>query len=321
MYLVLDYIEEEDGVSICRCYGYEDILILPDHINGKPVTALYAYVLSGSAPADAPENVRRVILGEEEQGFGEERELSGEFLKEVYLPKYLKRIGGYAFYLCRNLHTLHVQSNLTDLGGGAFVWCRSLRKLCFSGVDWENDSVYGVLSELTQELDVEIEFHDGTRVSLTFPEYYEESVENTPARIIAVEWHGSGYKYRQCFPNTRLNLRLYDGLFPYAVANEFVPTCTKIAINRLSTPEQLSDEAKTAYLNFLGNHVTEIMKNAVREEDLETIELLAAEQLLTREETVSALELASEKCSAEIGSFLMDYRRTHFGTRHKTYEL
>lgn len=326
MYLKLEYIEQEDGVCICRCYGYEDILILPEEILGRPVTALYDYALSGSGPRKAPEKVKQVILREDEKGFTDETELSGEFLKEVYLPKSLKRIGDYAFYLCRNLHTLHVQGNLEAMGGGVFVWCRALSLLTFSNVSYEYHGMNGVLAELTQELDAKITYRDGTSLRLTFPEYYEESVENTPARIIDIHWHGSGYKYRQCFPETKLDLKRYDELFPYAVANEFVPTCTRIALNRLMTPVQLSEKAREGYLNFLQAHMEEILSDAVREENLEQVRFLSEQQahgqrLLTREAADRALDLASRRESAELASFLMDYKRAHFRNRRKTFEL
>lgn len=321
MYLKLDYIVQNEEVCICRCYGYEEVLSLPEQIEGKPVTSLYAYALSSSRPANAPEGVRQIVLGEEEQGFSEAVELSGEMVREVYLPRSLKRIGDYAFYFCRNLHTLHVQGDLTDLGGGAFMWCKSLERLVFTGISWENHGVKGILEELTRELDAELTYQDGTHLSLTFPEYYEESVENTPARIIEIHWHGSGYKYRQCMLSTGPNLKHYDELFPYAVANEFAGTCVKIAMNRLDTPVQLSDAAKEQYLTYLREHANEVLRQAVRADDLDVVRLFAHHGLFTRETLEQAIRLASREERAELGSFLLDYQREHFRPRRRTYEL
>lgn len=326
MYLRLEYIEQRGEICICRCYGYEETLVIPEEIDGRPVTALYDYALSSSRPWKQPEQVREAVLHEEERGFAEERELSGEFLREVYLPKTLKRIGDYAFYLCRNLWALHFQGNLTHMGGGVFVWCRALAAVFFSGVSWENHGINGVLAELTQELEAEITYEDGTYLRLIFPEYYEESVENTPARIIDIHWHGSGYKYRQCFPGTKLDLKRYDELFPYAVANEFVPTCVRLAMDRLMTPVQLSDRARENYLAFLKEHLDEILEELVKQEELEKLRFLAEQEygdgrLLGREAAERAASLAAMRQSAEINSFLMDYRRKYFSTRRRTFEL
>ena len=74
----------------------------------------------------------------------------------MYLPASLKRIGDYAFYMCRNLHTIHFRRELEYLGGGAFVWCRGLSRLTFGQVPREGHGIYSVLAELTQELETEI---------------------------------------------------------------------------------------------------------------------------------------------------------------------
>ena len=57
-----------------------------------------------------------------------------------------------------------------------------------------------ILSELHQALRVDLKAPDGAlKARLIFPEFYEESVENTPARIIMREMHGCGHMYRYCF--------------------------------------------------------------------------------------------------------------------------
>lgn len=321
MYLRILYTEQAESVSICRCYGYEECLVLPDEINGKRVTTLDSYALAYSEPADYPENLKEIILNEEEKGFFREMPLCGEALQEVVLPKHLQSIGDYAFYYCRNMHTLHVQGDIRHIGGGAFMWCRSLKKIVFQNMSWEKHGINELLSELNQELETEITFADGTHIRLTFPEYYEESVENTPARIISTAWHGSGYKYRQSFPNTRLDMGYYDKLFPYAVANELEATCIHLAVNRLMTPCFLSEGAREKYLDYLREHGGNLVKEAVRQDDLEMIVFLADQELLTRELTDLATQQASMLDRAELGSYLMDYRREHFRTRKKKFEL
>lgn len=56
---------------------------------------------------------------------------------------------------------------------------------------------------------------DGTLLAkLVFPEYFEESVENTPARIIMREMHGCGHMYRYCFDGTRFDVGSMTGCSP-----------------------------------------------------------------------------------------------------------
>ncbi len=323
MYLRVKYAETENGICVLRCYGYEQTLVIPDELMGHPVTELAPYACSSSDPGDRWKKyeIQETVLHEEEKLPGEEQELTGELLTEVYLPKHLKRIGTYAFYFCRQLKILHAQGELEDIEGGAFMWCKGLNRLTFRNIPWENKVVYNVLSEFTQELEASLFFADGTTLTLTFPEYYEESVENTPARIIDTYWHGSGYKYRQCFPERKLDLGGYDRLFPYAVANELPDTCLQLALNRLKYPLSLTEEAAGQYRKFLADHGKELVKRAVQKEDPDLLALMEEQGLLSEELTAFATSYAAERGAAEVGSFLMDYRRRHSGRRKKTFEL
>lgn len=55
---------------------------------------------------------------------------------------------------------------------------------------------------------------------LMFPEFYEEGVENTPARILETHVHGSGILYRNCFQGRKIDFYQYDNAFPHAMAQE-----------------------------------------------------------------------------------------------------
>lgn len=321
MYLKIDYVEQEDGISICRCYGYEDILILPDEIDGKPVVELYDHALALTGTSDKLPERKQIIFHEEEQGFAEERELAGEFLKEVYLPVHLKRIRNYAFYFCRNLHTLRFGRDLEEIGSGLFIWCKSLKNLIFENISRSNHGMEHILADITWEVETRWSFRDGTQMQLTFPEYYEESVENTPARNIDTQWHGSGYKYRQCFRDKALVMGYYDDIFSYALGNEFSNTCIRIAMNRLRFPEQLSPSAKLQYEEYLKEHIEEVLKEKIRHEELEDVRFLAESGLLGKAETDKAVELASAYQKTELCSYLMDYRRQHFKAIRKSFEL
>ena len=323
MYLEIDYEEVSTGIRIWRCRGYGEVLKMPEMIDGRPVTELAPYALSSSRPAEEPDPslLRHIVLEPEEKGFGDPVELCGKQLTEVSLPSGLRWIGDYAFYFCRNLKIIRFHGNIEEVGGGAFMWCRAVERLDFHGITPAENGVPKVLGELTQELDADLLFTDGTRILLTFPEYYEEAVENTPARIIDTHWHGSGYKYRQCFPETKLNLRIYDELFPYAVANEFGDTCTNLALNRLRTPVQLTDAAHLQYQDYLRDHLKELLIRIIKAQDLDTLELLCEQDLLDAEAMTGAAEQAAEQGAAEIGSYLMEEKRKRFRPAKKTFDL
>ena len=73
------------------------------------------------------------------------------------------------------------------------------------------------LTELPETLRVDM-IINGEHGRFWFPEFFEEGVENTPARILENHVHGSGIRYRNSFVHKKLNTLEYDRLFPYAVA-------------------------------------------------------------------------------------------------------
>ena len=52
MYLRVKYAETENGICVLRCYGYEQTLVIPDELMGRPVTELAPYACSSSDPGD-----------------------------------------------------------------------------------------------------------------------------------------------------------------------------------------------------------------------------------------------------------------------------
>lgn len=89
---------------VLRCYGYEQTLVIPDELMGRPVTELAPYACSSSDPGDRWKKyeIQETVLHEEEKLPGEEQELAGELLTEVYLPRHLKRSAPMPFIFAGN---------------------------------------------------------------------------------------------------------------------------------------------------------------------------------------------------------------------------
>lgn len=82
----------------------------------------------------------------------------------------------------------------------------------------EQSGLKEILSEVGEELRVHL--YGKVEAMLWFPEYYEEGVENTPARILMTEVHGSGLYYRNCFQGKVFHFLEYDKRFEMARAQE-----------------------------------------------------------------------------------------------------
>ena len=242
-------------------------------------------------------------------------------LKKIDLPKGIEIIEDYAFYRCLALEEIHLFAGIRRLGCGAFMGCRKLKRIVVNEVTTDIHFLTEMLYDFQYEVEIELHYKDGPTVKLTFPEYYEESVENTPARIIDIVFHGSGYKYRQCFRNRQLDYDKYDSLFSYAVAQEFTPTCIRIAMNRLCTPYQLKEPSKKRYLDYLREQSKETAKLLCRQDSLEQVIVLAEQGYFTEAILREFQDSASAAGRAEMAGYLLNYRMEHYRPKKKRFDF
>ena len=167
-----------DGICLQRCYGLDKILEIPGTADGMPVTELAAYLFSDTVR-------RREPPPGEYQG---EPELCGSRVEVISLPDTIRKVGAYGFYNCYGLKRLSCSSAVEDWGAGVFTGCTGLECLDIRIAKGRKSCFKDILSELHQTLSVNYRSGSGTLLAkLIFPEFFEESVENTPARIIMIE--------------------------------------------------------------------------------------------------------------------------------------
>lgn len=226
---MFDYeITEKDNTIRITAYHGGPRAEVPDTLNGTPVTEIGPYAFSRT----------EITL--------------------LDLPKTVRRLGRYALYGCAGLKEIRFSSTLTDIGAGAFTGCHKIEKICIEVTEDERSHLRDVLMEIPEELVVEYR-RGGRTAILPVPEYYEEGVENTPARIIMSEMHGSGLLYRNCFTDRRLRFPEYDSRFPYALGQEHPSFLYRLALARLMYPYELSEDAKKAYETFLKENISQAL--------------------------------------------------------------
>lgn len=223
----------KDTVRIDKVLEPESEVVIPENIEGLPVTELAAYAL-----AESP-------------------------VEELWLPTRLKRIGAYGFYNCERLRRIHCSSRTTDLGAGLFAGTGGIDFVDIKMFEGEKSCLKELLSELRQTLRVWVRvyrknedgrYEEGAQARLIFPEYYEESVENTPARILYIETHGCGHRYRYCFSGTQFQYTGYDELFPHVKVQESEELVTELALGRLLYPTGLSERYEKMYREYIKEH-------------------------------------------------------------------
>ncbi len=311
------------------------VVSVPEELEGCPVTELGAYVLSGSD------------------------------VEEVHLPPGLKKIGAYGFYECENLRRIYCYSRVNDLGAGLFAGVRTVELLDITEFEGEKSCFQDMLSELRQTLRVRVRMAEMTHGSLAgnragirdfkearliFPEYFEESVENTPARILFIETHGCGHRYRYCFANRQFQYKSYDELFPHAKVQEPEELVTELALGRLFYPLGLSESCKEMYLDYVREHWRTAGQLLIEADGwnrggatnleagglpwlVETV--LAAGTVLAEQERKAGSEdpaafgakletliaMAQQAGDTEMVSWLMDFRHRRQATRKRRFEL
>lgn len=344
----IEYQIENGAAEIVRCYGADTEVVIPRELHGFPVKKIAAYAFSARKDEEEKEvfvselsydlteekivrergsgNSEEAFWGEEtslrEESFYEAEELlAGERVESVIFPDTVEEIGNYIFYGCKALKKLEFSDSLKNIGSGAFTGCGKLNYLKVHLKQGEKTCVKEILGDLWQRIDVEflMEYRedDIEKVQLVFPEHYEEAVENTPARILFTQHHGTGNNYRQCFYNREMDYRKYDDLFPLAAAQDKIEVLTDMVFDRLMYPCQLSAAHEKMYEDFLRGYTAETVSCLIGREDMKRLEELSKRELWSETGLDEAVRIASEGRKEEILSFLMNERHRLYPKRVK----
>ena len=305
----IHYRVKNNTIEIISCYGTDSRVVLPEEINGLPVVSAAPYAFSVHKDG---EEESEVWESEDAFSFGEERLLAGEEVQEIVFPDTLKEIGRYIFYGCKKLERLEFSDTLMQVGTGAFTGCSGLKELVIHQKKGIKSCAKEILGELWQKIDVDFLYENGEaagkRAHMVFPEHYDEAVENTPARILFTEYHGSGTNYRQCFYSKELDFAEYDSLFDMAVVMDKLEVLVDMSFGRLRYPWQLGERAKKQYEDYIRGNLNDIGEYLVESGNLNGLELLSREKLWNREGLEHSIDVASSKKDMEISAFLMNER-------------
>ena len=309
----IHYRNTEGGIEVVRCFGTDGRVEIPEQIGGKPVAAVAAYAFSARKDRE-DEDVQIWESGDSRLFRAQESLLAGEDVVSVHFPDSVRKIGRYIFYGCRRLESIAFSDALADVGTGAFTGCRALRKLEVRLRNGKQTCVSGILGDLWQRIDVTFyacgEARHGERgagrsvrpggrtgtdreIRLVFPEHYEEAVENTPARILFTQHHGSGNNYRQCFYNREMDYRKYDELFYSAKAQDRISVIADLVFSRLMFPEDLTAAAEKSYEDYVRENGEKIAGYLTDTENMEALREMSRRGLWTKEALDAALEYAA----------------------------
>lgn len=309
----IHYRLKENEIEIVRCFGNDSKVVLPDKIDGHPVTSVAAYTFSARKRVEEID----VLTWQSEESFlaeGQEPVLAGEMVEEIIFPNTVREIGNYIFYGCKQLQRLEFSDSLVQIGSGAFTLCGKLRQLTVHLQKGNQSCVKEILGEQWQRMDV-IFWKEGERIRLVFPEHYEEAVENTPARILYTQHHGTGNNYRQCFYNREMDYRKYDDLFPLAIAQDKKPVLADLIFCRLESGYELAERNAQMYEAYVKEHMEEVAAYLIEQENMDWLPLFAEKQLWSEEGLSVAIQKAATLENTELTAFLMNEKQRLFPTK------
>ena len=118
---LLRYSTSSDGKSIKieKYTGTDTVVVIPDKIDGLPVTSIAGYAFSGT-------NVTSITLPSGMTSLEAYALYGASKLTTVKFPSGLTSIGSYAFKFCTSLKSITIPNIVTSIGTGAFYGCNSL---------------------------------------------------------------------------------------------------------------------------------------------------------------------------------------------------
>jgi hypothetical protein len=343
----VEYIDCGEYLILYRMYGGGEEAFVPAFVDGKPVRELADHVFAEEASGRyRPERIKAAVrrgddyLPSDVRPSDEEVLCAGK-LRLVEIPEGVEEIGSYAFYGCYYLKEIRFPSSLRRTGSGLFTACPAIRRMVFESADGGTPFLLGeIIGAVTYELEARATLSGKELWRLLFPEYYEESKENTPARIIEIIWHGMGYQYRNCFLSRQVQFRRYDALFPLSIAQESPETCRKIAMDRLRSvrlPDRdfgmdedpdlrafreralkdcrVAETDRIRYVEYLREDPAALAGEILKQQEeppAEELKVLDAAGFFTEENISCFIGRASLEGKADAVSFLMNVRRQRF---------
>lgn len=225
-------------------------------------------------------------------------------LRQVIVPDGCRTLRQFCFYGCSRLEFLSLPDSCDDYYDGVIRQCTGIREI---RIRCHGDNNYVLARELLRDVDIGLRLclvYEDREVRLTFPEYISEATEDTYARAIHISFEGAGVAYRECVTKRNIDYAGYDRLLP-RLTNYDLHAGMNIALDRLMTPEQLTDDARDAYEAFLRERSESILGFLIEEHDTERIRFLIDRNILTHDAARSSLQAASHH--TEISAMLMNY--------------
>lgn len=317
----------QNEAKLLRAYGQAAEVVLPNQIAGYPLTQIAAYCFSSSEHFLEYENIQESYMEEgtviNGEGLGQSlHELSGSYIRTIYLPDSIRDIGNCTFYNCNSLTELSIGCHIRELGSDVFMNCRNFYRIDVRCGIGHKTGVRQILQQLSSNIEVYFHGTTGIEAVLYYPEYYEAYDEIAPAHIFGRKITGEGFRARQSFTDGVVALAQYDAVFPKACVDEPEKTLSRIALNRLCYPIGLSEADQRLYESYVKEHALVIGLRMIHKQNMERLHYLCQKKFLTKQELNKCIEEAVEIEWPEGVAAMMGWMQKYYSKdKQKRYEF
>ncbi|MDO5695249.1 MAG: leucine-rich repeat domain-containing protein [Eubacteriales bacterium] len=290
------------------------------------------------------ESLETVHLPDGLEGIGERAFFGCNRLREISLPASLKHIGRAAFYYCRRLRSLSVPSGIERIADETFLEC-NLSRIVFSDNLKHIGRLafaYNNLKEIRIPKTVETLDHGAFYrckhliVYDTLQDGLQYAGHNLhPGLATGLPWGGhrvtvldaatGALKYTfyvagslwtparqemmELYDGASIDFAHYDALFERVRAAE---DRVSIALLRLTHPFELSEAARSTYIDDLHAHAKTALEQVVFDKNYALLKLCSEIGLLTCDNVDYFIHYASERPdNVEIRTFLLNFKNEH----------
>ncbi|WP_395150602.1 leucine-rich repeat protein [uncultured Allofournierella sp.] len=296
------------GLTLLRCETACAHVVVPDAVEGQPITQMGAYAFSTRCPVEFGPAAFQVHLYTQTPDAAIAHDAAA--IVSVWLPQFLTNLGNYAFFNCTRLEQLHLGPQLAQVGTDAFMNCFRLRRLTIYQSADQFRGLRGLLREYSGQLECAFVPAQQPECHLLFPSFDEEYEEMAAPHIFHYNIAGTGYLYRQCFEGDALQMSQYDAAFDLLLRTHSFELAVTTALLRLVYPVQLGQAARQQYLDCLAQQDQLALDVCLAQRNTRLLAFLLGQKLCSPQALAHGCQLARTQGNTQALSLLLEQTRT-----------
>ncbi len=313
--------------KLVRVYADRQDVSVPEYVGDIRIIEIASYCFAQKRSLAVDRIIKESNIEETERS-EYIREICGDYLKSIVLPDSIETLESMAFYNCTSLEKISFGKNVRELGGDVFMNCDNIRGIYMRCNPVGSSGLKYILARISKEVEViftgDMGTWEGISGRLIFTEYYESYDEIAPAHIFGVSINGEGFRARKCFTGDKVDYNRYDEIFEKLIPIENRKTLSRLALDRVMYPFDLSEDSEKMYVSYINNNENIMFSLLIEEKDINAIEYLAEKNLVSSRCITEGVVKASENDWEEGAIAIISFKYKYYDKKMmgiKAYEF